>query len=1339
MNRILRFASIVGLLAAPALAIAPPALLPAPGAPVSRPVAERARVQLSQLPLSFEPNQGQNDPAVKFVSRGDGYALFLTSDEAVFKLGGTAKKPAVLRMKLLGANPATPVSGAAPQPGVVSYLSGNDEKRWHPAIPTYGKVSYPRIYPGVDLVFYGNQSQLEYDFVVTPGADATQIVWQIDGAAASLDSDGDLLLTFVGGLLTFKRPVLYQREGEARTAVDGSFAVAGNQVRFKLGPYDHSKALIIDPVLSYATYLAGSNSDIIGTPTGPGIAQAGVSQGIAVDSSGSVYVVGSTMSLDFPTRNAIDAAPPAKIVAPGQWYSPFVSKFSPDGSSLVYSTYLGGNGADRGYAIAVDSSGSAYITGLTTSPNFPISQGAYQTVCAPIANNTGISVAQSNCNSFDYNVFVTKLTPAGTGIAYSTFLGGYGNWGYGTAIAVDGSGRAYVAGNEDTMCNTTLNYTFPSCFPTTSNAIHSGTSPGGHSPQYAFVAVFNPTGTQLLYSTLFGGSDDKCDNGCGGNYATGIAVDSNGYFYLIGQSQDGGLPTTPGVIQTTAGPGYASGSGLQSWRGFVAKFTPVTGSGGPTLAYATYLGGQAASVSDFISGIAIDSASNAYLVGYTNSKDFPVTTGAFNTVCGINGTCAAAHVTKINSTATSILWSTYVGGGRADGNDALYFTGPIQLDSGGNIWFQAQAGSAFPLINPTEPAANGGSMEVAVAELDPTGSKLLFFTRIGSGGRDTGDPAGLVIDPANNVYVAGNNIGPNLITTPGAFERTVPNNTCCYKGFVAKIAADVIPADLSAQAASVTASGEAGSIQVTAAAGVDWAANSNAPWITVTSGASGDGSGAVGFSVAANPGAARMGTITIAGQAFTIAQEGPPAAELNFAGSLAQIASAGGWDTTLTLVNLDNASNEARLNTYAGDGSTPLLPYTFPQTPAAGATLAATFDETLAANSMLVFDTTGPADQTSVVGSAQLLASGNVGGFGIFEIQSTGQQAVVPLETRNAPSYLLAFDETGGLNTGLALANVGASAGDVKVIVRDDSGAVIPAKVSSIHLDLNGHASFMLNDTAQGFPEIAGKRGTVEFDTPSGGRISVLGLRAHGTAITTLPVLAQAGTTGGAFAHAVTGAGWETLFTLVNTGTSAASLTLSFFDEKTGAPLPLTFVLPQTSTSPQTASSLTQQSLAPGATLLVQTQGGASNITGSAQLTTTGNVSGFAIFQIQASGQEAVVPLETRTPGTFVLAYDNTNGLATGVALANVASTAASVPATVYDDNGATLTARTITLTAKGHTSFMLTDSTHGFPVTAGKRGTVEFQTPSGGRISALGIRAVTATNVITTIPVLAK
>jgi hypothetical protein len=343
----------------------------------------------------------------------------------------------------------------------------------------------------------------------------------------------------------------------------------------------------------------------------------------------------------------------------------------------------------------------------------------------------------------------------------------------------------------------------------------------------------------------------------------------------------------------------------------------------------------------------------------------------------------------------------------------------------------------------------------------------------------------------------------------------------------------------------------------------------------------------------------------------------------------------------------------------------------------------------------------------------------------------------VPLETRNAPSYLLVFDYTGGLQTGLALSNVSANMGDVKVVVRDDTGAVIPTTVASIHLDGDGHKSFMLNDVAQGFPEVAGKRGTVEFDTPSGGQISVLGIRAHGKAITTLPALAQVSTTGGALAHVASGAGWETLFTLVNTGTSAASSTLNFYDEETGAPLPLSLVFPQGGAA-QTTASVTQ-TLAPGATLQIQTQGGSATVTCSAQLTTTGNVSGFAIFQIQASGQEAVVPLETRTPTAFVLAYDNTNGLATGVALANLTATAGNTNVVVRDDTGATLTTGQIQLAADGHISFMLTDPNQGFPATAGMRGTVEFQAPSGGRISALGIRAVTATNVITTIPVLAK
>ena len=542
------------------------------------------------------------------------------------------------------------------------------------------------------------------------------------------------------------------------------------------------------------------------------------------------------------------------------------------------------------------------------------------------------------------------------------------------------------------------------------------------------------------------------------------------------------------------------------------------------------------------------------------------------------------------------------------------------------------------------------------------------------------------------------------------------------------------PVALNASSESYAPSQGGGTVSVTLTGAGSWVAWTSAGWITINGPTSGTGDGTVTFTVAANTGDARTGTITINGQTFTINQESAAPAGLNFAGSLAQIASAGGWDTSLTLVNLDSTTNEARLNLFAGDGTVPWLPFTFPQQPAQGTVLGAAFNESLAGNALMVFDTTGPSTQASVVGSAQLLASGNVGGFGIFEIQSTGQQAVVPLETRNAPSYLLAFDQTNGLNTGLALANVGAPAGNVNVVVRDDTGAVIPTRVSSIPLTANGHASFMLNDATQGFPEISGKRGTVEFDTPFGGRISVVGLRAHGPAITTLPVLAQVGPTGGSFAHVATGGGWETLFTLVNTGTSAASFTLSFYDPNSGALLPLGLAFPQTGTT-QTAASI-MQTLAPGATLLIQTQGGSTTVTCSAQLTATGSVSGFAIFQMQANGQEAVVPLETRTAGTFVLAYDNTNGLATGLALANVSATAASVPVTVLDDTGATLATGTIPLAANGHTSFMLTDNTLGFPVTAGERGTVEFRTPAGGRISAVGIRAVKS--VLTTIPVLA-
>jgi uncharacterized protein (TIGR03437 family) len=758
------------------------------------------------VPLSFEPNQGQLASTVQFLSRGSGYALFLTPGQIVLNLerqqpasaaatGQTPEAASVdtLRMSLIGANPEANAVGLARQPGVVNYFIGNDPKNWRSGIPTYGKVKYPQIYRGVDLVFYGNQRQLEYDFVVAPGADPNRIAWRIDGARASVDAEGNLALSAPNGPASFKKPVLYQMDGDKKTSVEGAFAVAGNQIRFRLGSYDHSRALIIDPVLSYASYLAGSGNDHIGRAldNNPN----GTSQGIAVDSAGSAYVTGYTYSIDFPTKNPYQSAPPAKVtgVPPGQWPSAFVTKFSPDGSSLVYSTYLGGNGYDYAYAIVVDSSGNAYVTGETDSPDFPATAGAYQTVCSPSPNNTGAPIPNSsNCGTSNTSAFVTKLNSTGTGLVYSTFLGGNGSYAYATAIAVDGAGRAYIAGNEDEDCYRGLPYTFQSCFPTTSGAVIAGNQPVGGDPQFAFVAAFDPTGAQLLYSTLFGDLNFKCIIACGGGtYGTGVTVDANGYFYLVGETQASNLPTTAGVVQPNGAPLGNPATYVQAWRGFVAKFNPVTSAGGASLAYATYLGGKTGNTGDFISGITIDSASNAYIAGYTNSKDFPVTPGAYSTVCGPNGqNCAAAHVTKLNPTATSIVWSTFVGDSKGDGSDALFFTGPIQLDGNGNIYIMGQeAGSGFPSVNPVEPAPSGGQMDVIVAELDPTGANLLFSTRIGSGGLDTASPAGLAVDSAGDIYLAGNNGGPNLITTPGAFQTTASNNPCCSHGFVAKIAA----------------------------------------------------------------------------------------------------------------------------------------------------------------------------------------------------------------------------------------------------------------------------------------------------------------------------------------------------------------------------------------------------------------------------------------------------------------------------------------------------------------------------------------------------------------------
>jgi len=522
-----------------------------------------------------------------------------------------------------------------------------------------------------------------------------------------------------------------------------------------------------------------------------------------------------------------------------------------------------------------------------------------------------------------------------------------------------------------------------------------------------------------------------------------------------------------------------------------------------------------------------------------------------------------------------------------------------------------------------------------------------------------------------------------------------------------------------------------GTVAVATNPGCPWLASIGDFWSKVSLDVSFIGGGTVSYSIDANTTSAmRSSTMTIAGQTFAVEQEGTPAAALTLAGSMAQLASGGGWDTTLTLVNIAPAPGEALLNFFGNDGSPLQVPFTFSAASSVtGPLVGSTFDQTLSANSMLVVDTQQPGSPSAQAGAAQLFTNGNVGGFAIFKYTPTGQEAVVPLETRNAPSYVLAFDNTGPLATGVAIANVSMQPASIPVLIRDDTGSQVGT--DTISLAAQGHTSFTLTNN---YPLTAGVRGTIELDTPPSGQITALGLRANGNALTTLPVLAQVTSAGGSLAQVASGGGWKTTFTLVNTGTSPAQVQLSFFDDNGNAlSLPLTLVQ---SGAVMNASTLSQ-TIGSGAVLVILTQGNnaAPSMVGSAQLTTTGNVGGFAIFRYDPTGQEAVVPLEARNAGAYVLAFDNTSGLSTGLALANVSNQSANVPVTFRDDTGASLGAAVINLAAYGHTSFLLTSS---YAFAAAKRGSVEFDTPAGGQISALGLRA-TPTGAVTTIPVLAK
>lgn len=671
----------------------------------------------AKQPLGFESNLGQFDPQVKFLSQGPGYSLMLGATKAVFAFQGrpaaptlganpavkpkAAAAPVLFELNLLGANPASQVSGQAEQTAKSHYFTGSNPAKWQTEVSHYGRVLYKDIYPGIDLVYYGNsQDQLEYDFIVAPGTDPTRIKLEIAGASnLEITSQGALQIALPTGNLTQPAPLIYQEKDGKRQTVEGSYQLSGplnNQLSFDLKSYDTGLPLVIDPVINYASYFGGSVDDF--------------GYGITVDGSGNTYITGSTLGTGFPTTGGLDTSFNGGTILGDA----FVSKFSSSGA-LVYSTFLGGSGDDSGTAIKVDSSGNAYVTGNTNSTDLPGTTGLDNTfgggsgsgdaffsklnssgsltfstylggsndetaegIALDSSNNayvTGTTNGDSGTDNFPVSnarqstfgggsndAFVTKFNSSG-GVVYSSYLGGNGSELAG-GIAVDSSGNTYVTGGT-----TSTNFAIMSPYQATRKGARD-----------IFVTKLTSSGA-LAYSTYLGGSDE--DN------ASGIAIDSDGNFIVTGTTISADFPTKNPYLTFTDGFEHV----------FVTKFNS-TGK----LVYSTYLGGD---ITDFAGGIAVDAWGNAYVTGNTYSDDFPTLYPKQSN----SGGSSDAFITQLTFDG-SLGFSTYLGGSDDDYGTA------IAVDTGGNVYLTGYTLSTdFPTTSPAQ-GSNAGGNDAILAKLN---------------------------------------------------------------------------------------------------------------------------------------------------------------------------------------------------------------------------------------------------------------------------------------------------------------------------------------------------------------------------------------------------------------------------------------------------------------------------------------------------------------------------------------------------------------------------------------------------------------------------------------------
>lgn len=674
------------------------------------PIANKSLLaQFLDIPLYFEKNEGQMDPDFHYVTRCPGLTLYF-APQAVslfLKHEHQEESPSVLNIQFVGSNPHSIIKGIDEQECKSNYFIGGDSTKWHTDISNYRKIVYQGLYPGIDALFYGNGKQLEYDFLVAPGMNPDHVRMRIDGAQElALDEEGNLQI-IVGDeqIFQMKKPSIYQVIEGKKNDVKGEFTLlAKREIGFSLNNYDKTQQLVIDPILAYSTYVGGSAFDTGG--------------GIAVDSSNNVYVVGQTSSANFPTTSgAFQTFKSANPVAAAA----FVTKFNSTGTALIYSTYLGGSSDTNGVATAVNENGNAYITGNTFANDFPTTAGAFQT--------SKMGGAAGN------NGFITQLNSTGSALIYSTYLGASSS--SCASIVLDESGNAYVTGN-----------TGSTIFPTTSGAFQTARSPGSTAADTdVFISKLNSAGSALIYSTYLGGSASDSGND--------IFLDGDGNAYVTGNTNSLNFPTTSGAFQTLKGGTAAANNA------FLTKLN-ITGS---SLVYSTYLGG----ISNTSNGnsVVVDESFHAYVVGNTNSQNFPTTNGAFQTLAKAAPGFNNGFVSKFNPAGSALVYSTYLGGA------AITNTSSIALNSQNEVYLTGNTSSTdFPTTPDAYQPFLAGTNNAFVTKLNSAGSALIYSTYLG-GVSGVSIGRAIALDSDGSAYIAGTTSSTTFPVTTDAFQTTL--------------------------------------------------------------------------------------------------------------------------------------------------------------------------------------------------------------------------------------------------------------------------------------------------------------------------------------------------------------------------------------------------------------------------------------------------------------------------------------------------------------------------------------------------------------------------------------